>query len=319
MNKFNRNEFSHLLKESLEKRTQKQFASEIGVSSEYLNRLINKKYKNPPSEDFLNKVSKNTKKVSLDQLLKSCGYIYNTNALPVTSQDLLLELIEIIKTNSQKAKKDLIVFDSVSSMLSKLNENFYFLLTYDIIETNNDKILVKSRISYDNKIVELYYVINYIKTDHGQFIAKNILITKDKIDLYFNFNFNIKGQIANDDNYYYKYIKLKEEYDTIISNSDSKNFIDTIKGYGFRVSNSDNLKDKSHEDLRSLAKRISNETGVNIVYVEDDLIEENNAIVYITDNPPSSIIKNIFKNYKSKLGINVCGFCYIYKQRTVNF
>lgn len=315
MNNFNKEELSNLLKQSLEGRTQKKFASEIGVSSEYLNRLINQKYKNPPSEDFLNKVSKNTKKVSMEQLLKACGYGYNINKLEITHQDLLSELIHIIKNNKSTLKKELLTFDSLTTLLNKLNENFYFSLFCDIIKEEDNNVLVKSEISYNAKKVVLYYVIEYIKTNEENYLLKNVFITKNKIDSMFKNSLNY--EFIDGDNYYYKNISLDKENETIISFSNNSTFIDTIKGYGFRVNNSSKLYKYTVEELNNLAKRITNETGIKLNYIEDDLIKENNSIMYVTDDPPSEMIKKIFENYKDKLEIKNCGFCYIYKQKKV--
>jgi len=58
-----------------EDKTVSKFAEEMGVSRPYLNNLLNKKQKNPPSPDILQKVAGNNNQVRYVELMVAAGYL----------------------------------------------------------------------------------------------------------------------------------------------------------------------------------------------------------------------------------------------------
>lgn len=72
---YNQVAFSQLLKISIGDRKKKDFAALIGISPEYLSRLINGKSQNAPSNDLLKTIARNAAGgVTYGQLLEACGY-----------------------------------------------------------------------------------------------------------------------------------------------------------------------------------------------------------------------------------------------------
>lgn len=78
--------FSQLLRISIGSRKKKDFAGLIGISPEYLSRLLNGKSQNPPSNDLLKTIARNTAGgVTYSQLLEACGYTgRNESAIDLT-------------------------------------------------------------------------------------------------------------------------------------------------------------------------------------------------------------------------------------------
>lgn len=67
--------FSQLLKIAIGARKKKEFAALIGISPEYLSRLINGKSQNAPSNDLLKAITRNAAgNITYSQLLEACGY-----------------------------------------------------------------------------------------------------------------------------------------------------------------------------------------------------------------------------------------------------
>lgn len=58
-----------------EEKTVSKFAEEMGVSRPYLNNLLNKKQKNPPNPDILQKVAENNNQVRYVELMVAAGYL----------------------------------------------------------------------------------------------------------------------------------------------------------------------------------------------------------------------------------------------------
>lgn len=306
MSNFNKDKLSELLKLALEGRTQKEFAQEIGISHEYLNRIINKKYKNPPSKDLLKKISYKSN-ISLEELMLICGY--NKEGLKYQKEDLLFELLSIIEENFECIKNEVCLFKSKEELIENLVKNFYFNVEYDIIDSIEDKYLLTFKLTVSQKTLKLYISAEIIKTDKGLYILKNISPIKDTINL----AFNIKEQdFENSSNYFYKYIDNSKYKDL---KKEKGYYIDNIIGYGFKIKDIKDDIDKSFKSLSKLAESISKETGIKINYIEDDFAKENNAIIFISKEEPNIMIKEIFENYKSKYNISACGFCCIYKQK----
>lgn len=72
----NQNYFTNLMVLAIGDRTKKDFAAAIGISPEYLSRLMNPNNKIIPSKDLLKKVAEVSESpfVSREELFKSCGY-----------------------------------------------------------------------------------------------------------------------------------------------------------------------------------------------------------------------------------------------------
>lgn len=91
---YNRTAFSQLLRASIGSRKKKDFAALIGISPEYLSRLINGKSQNPPSNDLLKTIARNTTGgVTYSQLLEACGYTVRNES----TMDLTVSASEIPK------------------------------------------------------------------------------------------------------------------------------------------------------------------------------------------------------------------------------
>ena len=309
MNKFNNKKLSNLLKLALDNKTQKEFAKELGISHEYLNRTINMKYTNPPSRDLLKKISENSN-VSEKDLLKACGYLNDKEGLDLKEEDLLFELINIIKDNTSNIKNNLTVFERVEDLIERLLYNFYFDLKYDIIDIVEKKYLIKVELKTNNKCLKLYVALSTLCLENDDLILKDVYIKKSKIDSMFNVN---KGIHNNNPNYYYKFVDKNK----VINHTNLKTeyYIETITGFGFRVKDIVRNKNTSQFSMRELAQQMSDETGILIEYIEDDFSKENNAILYVSKKEPNKVVKEIFNTYKAKLNIKTCGFCYVYKQR----
>lgn len=72
---YNQAEFSQLLRISIGNKKKKDFAALIGISPEYLSRLLSGKSPNLPSRDLLKSIARNTAgEVTYSQLLEACGY-----------------------------------------------------------------------------------------------------------------------------------------------------------------------------------------------------------------------------------------------------
>ena len=70
-----------------EDKTVSKFAEEMGVSRPYLNNLLNKKQKNPPSPDILQKVAGNNNQVRYEQLMVAAGYLDEKYLLVMDKDD----------------------------------------------------------------------------------------------------------------------------------------------------------------------------------------------------------------------------------------
>lgn len=72
---YNQSAFSQLLRSAIGNRKKKDFASIIGISPEYLSRLLNGKAPNTPSIELLKNIARNAQNsISYSQLLQVCGY-----------------------------------------------------------------------------------------------------------------------------------------------------------------------------------------------------------------------------------------------------
>ncbi|RCW49726.1 MULTISPECIES: LexA family transcriptional regulator [unclassified Halanaerobium] len=73
---YNKDKLINLIKKAKgEDKTVSKFAKEMGVSRPYLNNLLNKKQKNPPNPDILQKVAENNNQVRYVELMVAAGYL----------------------------------------------------------------------------------------------------------------------------------------------------------------------------------------------------------------------------------------------------
>ena len=93
-------EFQNLLRAGIGSRTQKEFAQEIGMSKEHLNRMLNSEEINRPSKATLESIAAHMNSVTISQLLTACGYdIIPVETRVVRQEDAMLGAIgDIIDT-----------------------------------------------------------------------------------------------------------------------------------------------------------------------------------------------------------------------------
>lgn len=67
-------EFRELLRKGIGLRTQKEFASTVGISPAYLNKMLKNDLIPTPTRETLNNIAKHMPSIKKEDLLKSCGY-----------------------------------------------------------------------------------------------------------------------------------------------------------------------------------------------------------------------------------------------------
>lgn len=96
---FDKKLFKELLKEAIGDKSIAQYARECGVDRSYLSRFLNLKLDNPPQPETLEKIAKNTDKLTYEDLMLAAGYYSGK------SNDLILKYLLMQEEKTEVIKK----------------------------------------------------------------------------------------------------------------------------------------------------------------------------------------------------------------------
>lgn len=172
--KFVKSSFAALLSKAIGTQTQKKFASDCGLSSEHLSRMLNQKILSPPSLNTLKKIAIHAQnQVQLNDLLFVCGYDKNQDKERLTSA-IVTSLQSINRIWNLTCSQNFDFFDLTVQFLEKPMYNWYFCLLDNIVHTQ-----IQAR--YKENIFELLFL-PMNKNDKCSFVTFNKMEYKYYID-----------------------------------------------------------------------------------------------------------------------------------------
>lgn len=217
-------EFRDLLRRGIGTRTQKAFAEELGISKEYLNRMLNNREISRPSAGLLKNMAAHMQTITERMLLESCGYTVE----PIEEKikrcekglaDGLLNLVNINYIHPWKSVEDAIQSIDVQSIATgKLDLNKEEICTEDGHRCAEKKMSFFYRWDDGEKFCVTSANIYYSRTESGNIIFLDYdmegteVMTKEKIN----------GLTAE-----------KRLLKAIFGEDDGKLVVTTTFGYGF--------------------------------------------------------------------------------------
>lgn len=127
--------FRELLRAGIGTRTQKDFAAEVGLSKEYLNKMLNATEISRPSRGTLTSLAAHMTHITLSELLTSCGYEVVPVEERVKNLESLLEEGLRNVTEAGKPWKDFgDLFDLIDSLFMEETCRFHIIKQEELVE-----------------------------------------------------------------------------------------------------------------------------------------------------------------------------------------
>lgn len=174
--------FRELLRKGIGTRSQKEFATEAGISTVHLNRMLNNETINRPSRETLERLSYSMRNITLNELLTSCGYD------SVSIEEITLKVEKEIASGISDVKGTL--QPSISDFLDMVN-TLYVSVRGSIVKIGGEeeqhkscqeaelKIPVTLKWQFENIYAETKFDVFYARTTRGKVIILNSSISNE--------------------------------------------------------------------------------------------------------------------------------------------
>ena len=235
--------FRKLLRRGIGTRTQTQFAKETGISRGQINRMLNEKEIQRPSEKTIMILAQHIHSISAEELLKSCGYeVQKIEDAAYNVKEALIKAFETSKGAIYKnSLTDVLKIDTTPYIGSKCS--WKVLKSDDMPENSNlngekFEVLAFTWDYYDNQYATTYILTGYLET------ASN---NKVLCDFSFDIDSMIEGKylennkLINRDTSCYFGVKRPQDYQSaeerllecIFGSQGKDTYITTYFGCGF--------------------------------------------------------------------------------------